>query len=61
MFNCSVIGNLVLNIIWINNGKIVIQGNILSVDVNRNYFGRYWCLVDNGLNLIVNVSVNFDV
>lgn len=36
IFYCNVIGNLILRIIWIRDGKIIVDGNILSFEINRN-------------------------
>lgn len=36
MFYCKVIGNLVLEIIWMKNGKIVGLGEMLSFEMSRN-------------------------
>lgn len=60
-FYCIVIGNFVFEIIWIKDGQVMKKGEILSFIVNRNQFGQYWCFVDNGFNIVVNVSVYFDV
>lgn len=38
-----------------------VEGESLSFEINKNYFGKYLCIVENGLNFIVSVSVNFDV
>ena len=39
----------------------VAKGEMLSFKANRNHSGKYWCLVENGLNITVNASADLDV
>lgn len=48
-------------IIWLKDGNCLVEGEMLSFIVNRIYFGKYWCLVDNNLDIKVNISVFLDV
>lgn len=47
--------------LWFKDGKIVVEGDILSFEISRNDFGIYWCLVKNGVGEIINIIVYFDV
>lgn len=61
IFYCVVKGNLMFRIIWIKDGNILVLGNIFKFIVCKNDFGEYFCLVENGVELVINVSVYFDV
>ena len=61
VFLCNATGNPFPNIPWKKNGKTVAHGDTLSVSANRNHSGKYWCLAENGLGLVINTSASLDV
>lgn len=59
-FYCSATGNPAPEITWTVDGMKVGSGDTLSFETNRNQTGKYWCSVENGLD-VVNASADLDV
>lgn len=60
-FRCDAAGNPAPEIVWIKDGRTVGQGQELSFQALRELSGKYWCSVQNGLGINVNVSAELDV
>ena len=59
-FYCTATGNPAPEITWTIDGMKVGSGDTLSFETNRNQTGKYWCSVENGLD-VVNASADLDV
>lgn len=59
-FYCTATGNPAPEITWTIDGMKVGSGDTLSFETNRNQTGKYWCSVENGLD-VFNVSADLDV
>lgn len=60
-FYCTASGYPNPKITWTKDGKVVVTGDTLSFESNRNHSGKYWCSADNGLNVTVNASALLNV
>lgn len=60
-FHCDAAGNPPPEIVWIKDGRTVDQGQELSLQASRELSGKYWCSVQNGLGISVNISAQLDV
>ena len=60
-FYCNATGNPTPKITWIKDGDTMATGETLGFTGSRNQSGKYWCLVDNGINATVNASADLDV
>ena len=61
IFHCNATGNPMPKITWVKGGKDVDAGDTLSFIADRNQSGKYWCLADNGLGLVIKASASLDV
>ncbi|XP_074608784.1 hemicentin-1-like [Acropora palmata] len=59
--SCSATGNPIPKITWFKDGKAIGSGETLSLNVQRNVAGKYWCSADNGVGEAVNASADIDV
>ena len=59
--SCSATGNPIPKITWFKDGKAIGSGETLSLNVQRNVTGKYWCSADNGVGEAVNASADIDV
>ena len=58
---CSATGNPIPKITWFKDRKDIGSGETLSLNVQRNVAGKYWCSADNGVGEAVNASADIDV
>ena len=58
---CSATGNPIPKITWFKDGKAIGSGETLSLNVQRNVAGKYWCSAENGVGEAVNASADIDV
>ena len=62
IFYCNASGNPTANITWLKDGTIVGTGNTLRFETTWRYqSGRYWCEVNNGLNVTIKTSTDLNV
>ena len=60
-FHCTASGSPVPQIKWLKDDAVVGLGETLTFDALRNRSGEYWCVADNGLNVMANASAYLDV
>ena len=60
-FRCDAAGNPPPEIVWIKDGRTVDEGQELNLQASRELSGKYWCSVQNGLDISVNISAELDV
>ena len=58
---CSATGKPIPKITWFKDGKAIGSGETLSLNVQRNVAGKYWCSAHNGVGEAVNASADIDV
>lgn len=60
-FHCIATGNPAPKVTWLRDGETVAEEETLSFEASRNQSGNYWCSVENGLGVTVNVSTHLNV
>ena len=61
VFNCTASGNPEPRIKWVKDGETVGTEGTLIFKAVRNDSGKYWCSVENGVGLSINVSAHLEV
>ena len=60
-FQCTASGIPAPNITWVKDGASISVGETLSFTASRDQSGKYWCVADNGLGIIIQAGAQLDV